>query len=75
MGGIAEHDIAQLGSRRGCNDLSAEAVLVERGQHARVVDVGMCHDDKIDFGSRDRKRNILIGHSALAHPTVNQNIF
>ena len=75
MGGVSQHDIAQTCSSFCRDDLPAEPVLIEFGQHTCMINVGMCHDHEIDFGCRDRERHILVLHSALPHTTVNQNIF
>ena len=74
VGGIAQHDVAQAGRRLRRDHLAAEAVLIEFGQHARVVDVGMCHDDEIDLVRGHRERGILKFVSSLPHAAVDQDI-
>ena len=46
---IAEHNVAQTGRCLRGGNLAAETVLIEFRQHARMIDMGMCHDHEIDL--------------------------
>ena len=74
MRGITQHDIAQTRCRLRRDDLSAESVLVECGQHTCMINMCMCHNHEIDPGSRNRQRGVLIFHAALPHAAVYQYI-
>ena len=49
MGGVPKHQVTQMCSRLRADDLSAETVVPEFGQHTRVVYVRMGQKDIIDI--------------------------
>ena len=69
---VLEHEVTETGRRLGRQDLSPEAVMVELGEHARVVDVRMCQEDKVDLRRRDRQVHILKAVDPLLHAAVDQ---
>ena len=74
MGGIPQHDIAQVaGGIRGI-DIAPEAVLVELGQHTGVVDVGMGQKDGLHLGGGDGQRRVLKHVEPLLHTAIDQKI-
>ena len=72
MGGVPQHDIAQIaGFCRGINS-AAEAVFAQFGQHTRVVDMGVGQKHRLYLGSRDRQRDIFKHIHTLLHAAVHQ---
>ena len=69
---VAEHDIAKARSRFGGKDLPPESVVIELGQHTRVIDMRVRQKNKVDLRSGDRKFCVLIAVYTLLHTAVYQ---
>ena len=67
---ITEHDVAQAGRRFRGKNLSPEAIMIELGKHARVIDVRMGQKHEINLRSRNRKLDIFEAIDALLHAAV-----
>ncbi len=73
---VGEHDAAQVLGGRGAYHLPTEAQLVEIGDEAAVVDVGVSEDDVVDFFGVDHDVAVGgIGFEALAleHATIQED--
>ena len=74
VGTVAEHDAAQI--RRGVRGihLPSEALGVQKGQQARVVDMGVGQQHVVDQPFVHRKGHVLERVHALLHAAVHQDI-
>ena len=69
---VTEHNIAEARRRFRGKDLSSEAVVIELGQHTRMVDMRVRQEHEVDLRSGDRKFCILVTVYALLHTAVYQ---
>ena len=72
VGRIPEHDIAQVAGAGGGIDMPPEAVLIELGQHSRVVNMCMGQKDRLNTVGRDGDGHILEYIDTLFHAAVHQ---
>ena len=75
VGGILQHDAAQVGGGIGGVDGAAVAVFVQVRHPAAVVDVGMGEQQRVQPGGRNGPFHVLVDVLALLHAAVNhQNV-
>ncbi len=74
MGGILQHNIAQLRSCPGSIDFPPEPMAVEKGQQAGMVDMGMGHKHIVDIGSINRDFLVFVQVRPLFHAAVYQQV-
>ena len=72
MGGILQHDAAQVGGGGGGVDGAAEPVLVKVRYPARVIDVGVGQQNRLHLAGGQRQGRVLIGIAPLLHPAIHQ---
>ena len=74
VGGVPEHDIAEVAGGVGGVDGALEAVLVQLGDHAGVVDMGMGQKYRLNLVGADGKGDILEHIGTLLHAAVHHVI-
>ena len=74
VGGVPQHQVAQATRRAGGEDRAPEAVVVQLGQQAGVVDVGMGQEHRLHRGGGHGQRFILEHVDALLHTAVHKEI-
>ena len=72
VGGILQHDLAQVGGGIGGVDRPPEAVFVHIGDAPRVVDVGVGEQNGLDLRRGTGQRGVLVGIPPLLHAAVHQ---
>ena len=72
VGGVPQHDAAQLHRGVRCIDLAPEAVAHQQRQHTGVVDVGVGGQHPVDLARCHRDRLVLVDILALLHAAVDQ---
>ena len=72
VGGIHEHNPAQVAGCLGGVDGAGEAVLAQLRQHTGVVDVGMGQEHRLNIGGLYRQGDILENIRPLLHTAVHQ---
>ena len=75
MRGIQEHDAAQRGGSPRRKDLSLEALLVQKRQQSRVIDMRVRQEYHVNVSHGNRDGFVLIQVRSLFHTTVDQNLF
>ena len=72
VGGILQHDFAQVCGGVGGVDRPPEAIFVKVGNPPRVVDVGMGKQNRLNFGRGTGQRCVLVKIASLLHAAVHQ---
>ena len=71
---VHQHDPAEI-FRCLCRiDLATESVLIQLGQHARVIDMRVCQKNCIDLSRQNRKRHVFKNVDSLLHAIVDQEV-
>ena len=74
MGAVLEHDIAQTTGLCGGIHRPAEALLIQQGKHAGVIDMRVGKQHKLDFSRRHGERGGGKIVFPLLHTIVNQDV-
>ena len=77
VGAVGQHDARQIGGGGCGKDRPAKAVTRQFGQKARVVDMGMAENDRINLARSKGKRAVvefLFGLGALKQPAIDQDM-
>ncbi len=76
VGGVGEHDAAEVAGGGGGVDVAVEAVVAELGEVAAVVDVGVGEDDAVDLLGVEGEGTIALhglGAAALEEAAVEED--
>ena len=76
VGGVGEHDAAEVAGGGGGVDVAVEAVVAELGEVAAVVDVGVGEDDAVDLFGVEGEGAIAfhgLGAAALEEAAVEED--
>ena len=74
-GGITEHNLAEGVCGGAGIHRSPETFFIQKRQEARMVNVCMCKQDKIQFGCRDGKRPVDKKIFPLFHAVIHNTLF
>ena len=69
---ITQHDVTKACSRVCGDDLALESIVIQLGQHSRVIDVRMRQEDEINFRRGNRQIRIHKAVYTLFHSAVDQ---
>ena len=75
VGGIQQHDAAEVCGRFRCIDLTAEPVFIQKRDQTGMVDMGMGKKEIIDIRSGYGDLLIFIGIPPLFHTAVQKDAF
>ena len=75
VGAVAQHDVAEGAGGGGGVDGAAVALLVQQRELARVVDVGVGQQHKVQLRSPDRQGLVFKEILPLLHAAVHQALF
>ena len=72
VGGVLQHDLAQVHGRVGGVNGAPEPVFVDARDHARMVNVGVGQQDGFDFGRCTGQLGVFVHIAPLFHAAIHQ---